>query len=76
MKKLIILALVASFSTAAMAQSEVKKSIVVNQSNNTLTNTQAYGIGNTAGTGSVLLKNSKVKKSILVNKSNNTLTKI
>ncbi|MDX2504080.1 MAG: hypothetical protein QNL62_06350, partial [Gammaproteobacteria bacterium] len=52
----------------------VKKSILVNKSNNTLTNTQAYGIGNTAVTGSSSFKNSEVKKSIVVNQSNNTLT--
>jgi hypothetical protein len=58
-------------SSMAIAQSEVKKSIILNKSLNKGNATVAIGKDNVASTGSVNIKDSKVKKSIILNKSLN-----
>lgn len=61
----------AAASSMAIAQSEVKKSIILNKSLNKGNATVAIGKDNVASTGSVNIKDSKVKKSIILNKSLN-----
>ena len=74
MKKIIIItmsAVVALGSTVALAESEVKKSIILNKSINKGNAAIAIGEGNVANVGSVAIKDSQVKKSIILNKSIN-----
>ncbi len=74
MKKLTLLAVsavVAMSSATVMAKSEVKKSVLVNQSINKGNATIAVGKDNLATTGSMNIKDSKIKKSVLVNQSIN-----
>ena len=74
MKKLTLIAVsaVVAFSSATvMAKSEVKKSVLVNQSINKGNATIAVGKDNLATSGSMNIKDSKVKKSVLVNQSIN-----
>ena len=74
MKKVTLLAVsavVALSSASAMAESEVKKSVLVNQSINKGNATIAVGKDNLATTGSMNIKDSKVKKSVLVNQAIN-----
>jgi hypothetical protein len=66
-----VIAIAASMSFGAMAQSTVKKSIILNKSLNKGNATVAIGKDNLASTGSVNIKDSKVKKSIILNKSLN-----
>lgn len=74
MKKVIVIAMsavVAIGSTAALAESKVNKSIILNKSINKGNATLAVGKDNIANTGSVNIKDSKVNKSIILNKSIN-----
>lgn len=68
----VVIAVVSVMSFTAMAESEVEKSIVVNQSLNQKNATVAIGKENIASTGSVNIKDSKVKDSLIYNKSLNT----
>lgn len=58
-------------SASALAQSEVKKSIILNQSKNKGNATISVGKDNLSSTGSVNIKDSKVNKSIILNQSKN-----
>jgi len=74
MKKIIVItmsAVIALGSTAALAQSKVNKSIILNKSLNKGNAAIAIGKGNAANVGSVAIKGSKVNKSIILNKSMN-----
>ncbi len=74
MKNIIVIAMSAVVlvgSTAAFAESEIKKAIILNKSINQGNATVAVGKDNIASTGSINIKDSKVKKAIILNKSIN-----
>jgi hypothetical protein len=74
MKKAIVIAMSAVVimgSGAALAESKVNKSIILNKAINKGNTTVAIGKDNVASTGSVNIKDSKVNKSIILNKSIN-----
>jgi len=74
MKKIILASAITLLASTAMAESTVDKAVIINSSNNQMTNTQAIGYKNTANTGSTSIQDSKVSKSIMVNSTNNQMT--